>query len=50
MSADGAVTVCRVECLGACDIAPMAQVNDRYIGPLKKETIVEEIKTLLKEK
>ena len=47
VSADGAVTVSRVECLGACDIAPMAQVNDRYIGPLKKETVVEDMKKLL---
>lgn len=46
VSADGLVTITRVECLGACDIAPMAQVNDTYIGPLKKETIIEEIKKL----
>ena len=50
MSADGDVTISRVECLGACDIAPMAQVNDKYMGPLKKETVVEEMKGLLKEK
>ena len=36
ISADEAVTISRVECLGACDIAPMAQVNDKYVGPLKK--------------
>ena len=47
ISADKNITVSRVECLGACDIAPMAQVNDKYIGPLKKETAVEEIKKLL---
>ena len=47
MSADGMVTINRVECLGACDIAPMAQVNDKYIGPLKKETVVEEINKLI---
>ena len=50
MSAGGEVTISRVECLGACDIAPMAQVNDKYVGPLKKETVVEEMKNLLKEK
>ena len=50
MSADGDVTISRVECLGACDIAPMAQVNDKYVGPLKKETVVEQMKDLLKEK
>lgn len=49
MSTDGAVTITRVECLGACDIAPMAQVNDKYMGPLKKETVVEEMKGLLKQ-
>ena len=49
LSDSGAVTISRVECLGACDIAPMAQVNDQYIGPLKKETVVREIKKLLKE-
>ena len=46
MSADGLVTISCVECLGACDIAPMAQVNDKYIGPLKKETVVEQILSL----
>ena len=46
-SPDSAVTIRRVECLGACDIAPMAQVNDQYIGPLKKETIVQQMKQLL---
>ena len=46
-STDGAVTISRVECLGACDIAPMAQVNDRYVGPLKKETVVQQMKQLL---
>ena len=48
MSTDGMVTISRVECLGACDIAPMAQVNDTYIGPLKKETVVDQVKGLLK--
>jgi len=43
MSADGMVTISRVECLGACDIAPMAQVNDKYIGPLKKENVLQEL-------
>lgn len=47
MSADGKVTISRVECLGACDIAPMAQVNDKYIGPLKIESALEEIKKLI---
>jgi NADH:ubiquinone oxidoreductase subunit E len=24
------------ECLGACDIAPMASINERYFGPLEQ--------------
>ena len=33
-SADGEVFIKGFECLGACDIAPMAAINDRYYGPL----------------
>ena len=25
------------ECLGACDLAPMASVDGRYVGPLSTE-------------
>jgi len=25
------------ECLGACDMAPMASVNGRYVGPLSED-------------
>jgi NADH:ubiquinone oxidoreductase subunit E len=35
------------ECLGACDIAPMASVNGEYVGPLDEAdctTIVDELK------
>ena len=35
------------ECLGACDIAPMASVNGEYVGPLSEEdcrTIVDDVK------
>jgi NADH-quinone oxidoreductase subunit E len=35
------------ECLGACDIAPMASVNGDYVGPLTREdcrTIAEDVK------
>ncbi len=27
------------ECLGACDIAPMASVNDEYVGPVELEDV-----------
>ena len=33
-TADGTAFVSGFECLGACDIAPMASVNERYYGPL----------------
>ena len=34
VSADGEVYVSGFECLGACDIAPMASIDERYYGPL----------------
>jgi NADH-quinone oxidoreductase subunit F len=33
-SPDGEMFVKGFECLGACDIAPMASIDDRYYGPL----------------
>jgi NADH:ubiquinone oxidoreductase subunit E len=33
-SADGDLFVTGFECLGACDIAPMASIDERYYGPL----------------
>ena len=36
---DGRVTLLRVECLCACEIAPMMQVDDDYVGPLTRETV-----------
>lgn len=37
LSADGKVLVSGFECLGACDLAPMVSVNERYYGPLAPE-------------
>jgi len=31
------VFVTGFECLGACDIAPMASIDERYFGPLEIE-------------
>jgi len=36
-SADGELFVKGFECLGACDIAPMASIDERYYGPLRAE-------------
>lgn len=42
---DGECSIETVECLGACEMAPMMQVNDReYVGPLTKKKIDELIK------
>lgn len=38
-TADGRVTLFRVECLCACEAAPMMQVDERYVGPLDRATI-----------
>jgi NADH-quinone oxidoreductase subunit E len=34
------------ECLGACDMAPMASVDGRYVGPLDEQDAVEIVKAL----
>jgi NADH-quinone oxidoreductase subunit E len=36
-SPDGEVFVKAFECMGACDIAPMASIDERYYGPLSTE-------------
>ena len=38
---DGKFSLSVVECLGACEIAPMMQCNKDYMGPLTKEKIDE---------
>ena len=35
VSPDGEVYVSGFECLGACDLAPMASIDERYYGPLE---------------
>lgn len=46
VSADGKVTVSKVECLGSCGTAPMLQVNDRYLENLTPETAIRKLKEL----
>ncbi|MBI2468359.1 MAG: NADH-quinone oxidoreductase subunit NuoE [Candidatus Rokubacteria bacterium] len=36
---DGRVTLLRVECLCACELAPMMQVDEDYVGPLTRERL-----------
>jgi NADH-quinone oxidoreductase subunit E len=36
---DGRVTLFRVECLCACEMAPMMQVDEEYVGPLTRERV-----------
>ena len=46
-SPDGEFHLRSFECLGACDIAPMASIDERYFGPLDPEeapTAVEQLR------
>ena len=36
---DGRFTLSTVECLCACEVAPVMQVNDRYVGPVTAQVI-----------
>ncbi len=44
-TADGKYALSKVECLGACELAPMMQWNEDYVGHLTPEKIDEIIKT-----
>ena len=46
VSANGKITVSRVECLGSCGTAPMMQVNDQYIENLTPETAIRKLKEM----
>ena len=35
----GEVTLTEVECLCACEMAPMAQLDERFVGPLNSEAV-----------
>jgi NADH-quinone oxidoreductase subunit F len=38
-TANGALTLTEVECLCACEIAPMGQLDEQFVGPLNEETL-----------
>jgi NADH-quinone oxidoreductase subunit E len=47
-SGDGEFFVSSFQCMGACDIAPMASIDGRYVGPLDTDdaaTVVEQIRS-----
>ena len=46
-SADGEVFVKGFECLGACEMAPMASIDERYFGPLTGADANEAVQQLL---
>lgn len=46
LSADGKVTVSRVECLGSCGTAPMMQVNDTYVENLTVDSAIRKLKDM----
>jgi NADH:ubiquinone oxidoreductase subunit E len=45
-SEDGKLFVRGFECLGACDLAPMASIDERYYGPLEDADAVAAIEAL----
>lgn len=47
-TADGMFTLEEVECLDACDRAPVLQVGDQYIGPVDEKAVDELIEKLRK--
>ncbi|MCB0829058.1 MAG: NAD(P)H-dependent oxidoreductase subunit E [Solirubrobacterales bacterium] len=47
VSADGEILVSGFECMGSCDLAPMASIDERYFGPLDEgdaETVIEQLR------
>jgi NADH-quinone oxidoreductase subunit E len=46
VSDDGEIYVSGFECLGACDVAPMASIDERYYGPLDGDDAVAAIAAL----
>ncbi len=45
----GEVTLTEVECLCACEMAPMAQLDERFVGPLEDKVVDALIKDALSE-
>jgi NADH-quinone oxidoreductase subunit E len=46
VSADGEVFIQGFECLGACDLAPMASIDEQYYGPLDAADALSAIEAL----
>ena len=46
-SEDGRFFVSGFECIGACDLAPMASINDRYYGPLDERSVYSAVEQML---
>ena len=46
VSEDGEILVSGFECLGACDLAPMVSVDERYYGPLDPADAVKVVRQL----
>jgi len=43
---DGQITIQKMECLGACEMAPCIRINNDYMGPITFESAVKKIKEL----
>ena len=44
---DGEVTLTEVECLCACELSPMGQLDEAFVGPLDSETLDTVVKKAL---
>ena len=48
-TSNGELTLTEVECLCACEIAPMAQLDEQFVGPLEAGTLNAVIRAALRE-
>ena len=43
---DGSISIQKMECLGACEMAPCMRVNNDYIGPVDLASAIQKLKEL----
>jgi NADH-quinone oxidoreductase subunit E len=43
---DGRISIQKMECLGACELAPCIRVNNDYVGPVDLATAIHRIEEL----
>lgn len=43
---DGSISIQKMECLGACEMAPCMRVNNDYVGPVDLASAIQKLKEL----